>query len=35
MDHEKIVLFHENILNREHYLKQSIYIKKSTCAQKE
>lgn len=22
-DHEKIVLFHENILNREHYLKQS------------
>lgn len=24
-DHEKIVLFHENILNREHYLKQSIY----------
>lgn len=24
-DHEKIVLFHENILNREHYLKQSTY----------
>lgn len=24
-DHEKIVLFCENILNREHDLKQSIY----------
>lgn len=23
-DHEKIVLFHENILNREHYHKQGI-----------
>lgn len=32
-DHEKIVLFHENILSREHYLKQ-FTIKKSTCAQR-
>ena len=23
-DHEKIALFHENILNREHYHKQGL-----------
>jgi hypothetical protein len=34
-DHEKMALFHENILNREHYWKQGFFtIKISICGQR-